>query len=150
MPQGTVLGPLMFLLFINDIGDNITSTIKLFADDCLLFRTIKSSQDTPKLQEDLNNITEWSNQWQMQFNAKKCYTLRVHRKRSPITHNYIMGGEELSSVASQAYLGVELHERLSWKQHIEKVASKAGRTSGFLRRNLGNCTPSLKKQAYIS
>ena len=150
VPQGTVLGPLMFLLFINDIGDNITSTIKLFADDCLLFRTIKWSQDTSKLQEDHNNITEWSNQWQMLFNAKKCYTLRVHRKRSPITHNYIMGGEELSSVASQAYLGVELHEKLSWKQHIEKVASKAGRTLGFVRRNLGNCTPSLKKQAYIS
>ena len=150
VPQGTVLGPLMFLLFINDIGDNITSTIKLFADDCLLFRTIKSDEDTSKLQEDLNNLNEWSNLWQMQFNAKKCYTLRVHRGRSPITHNYIMGREELTTVTNQAYLGVELHERLSWKQHIESVASKAGRTLGFLRRNLGKCSPSLKKQAYIA
>ena len=61
-----------------------------------------------------------------------------------------MGGEELCAVSSQAYLGVEIHERLSWKSHIEAVASKAGRTLGFLRRNLGKCSPALKKQAYIS
>ena len=147
VPQGTVLGPLMFLLFINDIGENITSTIKLFADDCLLFQ---SSEDTSKLQKDLSNLNEWANLWQMKFNAKKCYTLRVHRGKTPILHNYIMGGEELSSVPNQTYLGVELHERLSWKQHIESVATKAGRTLGFLRRNLEKYTPTLKKQAYIS
>ena len=150
VPQGTELGPLMFLLFINDIGDNITSTIKLFADDCLLFLTIKSDEDTSKLQEDLNNLNELSNLWQMQLNAKKCYTLRVYRSRSPIAHNYIMGGEELTTVTNQAYLGVELHERFSWKKHIESVALKAGRTRGFLRRNLGKCSPSLKKQTYIA
>ncbi len=72
VPQGTVLGPLMFLLFINDIGDNINSTIKLFADDCLLFRTIKSIEDTEQLQKDLNELDNWSHQWQMKFNAKKC------------------------------------------------------------------------------
>ena len=150
VPQGTVLGPLMFLLFINDIGDDIGSSIKLFADDCLLFRTISSIEDTTKLQRDLNTLHEWSNRWQMKFNAKKCYTMRIHRGKHPITHNYTMGGEELCAVSSQAYLGVEIHERLSWKPHIEAVVSKAGKTLGFLRRNLGKCHTNIKKQAYIS
>jgi len=101
-------------------------------------------QNTSKLQEDLSNLHEWSNRWQMKFNAKKCYTLRVHRKQNPIIHNYTMGSEELSSVSSQAYLGVELHEQLHWKHHIEAVVSKASRTLGFLRRNLGNCKQTYK------
>ena len=150
VPQGTVLGPLMLLLFINDIGDDIGSSIKLFANDCLLFRTISSIEDTTKLQKDLNTLHEWSNRWQMKFNAKKCYTMRIHRGKHPITHNYTMGGEELCAVSSQAYLGVEIHERLSWKPHIEAVVSKAGKTLGFLRRNLGKCHINIKKQAYIS
>ena len=66
VPQGTVLGPLMFILFINDIGENITSSIKLFADDCLLFREINSEQDAKDLQNDLNDVINWSKHWQMQ------------------------------------------------------------------------------------
>ncbi|XP_072030517.1 uncharacterized protein [Amphiura filiformis] len=76
--------------------------------------------------------------------------MRIHRNKTPITHTYIMGGEELCTASSQAYLGVELHERLSWKTHIESVASKAGRTLGFLRRNLGKCSTDIKEQAYTS
>ena len=70
VPQGTVLGPLMFLLYINDIGDNINSSIKLFADDCLLFRKIKTSEDTKVLQKDLSQLCNWTEKWQMLFNAK--------------------------------------------------------------------------------
>ena len=83
VPQGTVQGPLMFLLYINDIGDEITSSIKLFADDCLLFRTIKSTDDTKILQDDLSKLGLWTSKWQMMFNAKKYYTMRLHRKKQP-------------------------------------------------------------------
>ena len=116
----------------------------------LTLPTISSIEDTTKLQKDLNTLHEWSNRWQMKFNAKKCYTMRIHRGKHPITHNYTMGGEELCAVSSQAYLSVEIHERLSWKPHIEAVVSKAGKTLGFLRRNLGKCHTNIKKQAYIS
>ncbi|XP_072042992.1 uncharacterized protein [Amphiura filiformis] len=119
-------------------------------DDCLLFRTIKTPADANQLQEDLNSLDDWSHQWQMRFNAKKCYTMRIHRKKKPITHQYIMGKEELSAVSSQAYLGVEIHEQLSWKPHIEAVASKAGKTLGFIRRNLGKYSSIIKTQAYTS
>ena len=65
VPQGTVLGPLLFLIYINDIIENITSKLKLFADDCLLYRTITSEQDTMALQKDLDTLVQWASKWQM-------------------------------------------------------------------------------------
>ena len=150
VPQGTVLGPLMFLLYINDIGDKIDSTIKLFADDCLLFRQIKTTDDAAQLQKDLDSLHTWTEEWQMNFNSKKCYTMRIHRKKQPTIQNYNLGGDILQAVPSQAYLGVEIHEQLSWKPHITSTAAKAGRTLGFLRRNISKCSSNIKQQAYIS
>ena len=68
VPHGTVLGPLMFLLYINDIADNVSSSLRLFADDCLLYRTIKSTEDSILLQKDLHLLSKWASVWQMQFN----------------------------------------------------------------------------------
>ena len=72
VPQGTVLGPLMFLIYINDINQNIQSSVRLFADDCVLYRVIKSSEDCRYLQEDLNHLVHWTNLWQMNLNSDKC------------------------------------------------------------------------------
>ena len=72
VPQGTVLGPALFLIYINDIADNISSNIRLFADDCVLYRTINNTSDNELLQEDLSKLEQWSNIWQMDFNVKKC------------------------------------------------------------------------------
>ena len=73
VPQGTVLGPLMFLIYINDIANNISpgTHIRLFADDCVLYRVIQSLQDTGILQKDLTSLTDWSTTWQMSFNTAK-------------------------------------------------------------------------------
>ena len=76
VPQGTVLGPLMFLLYINDISNNLTSHIRLFADDCIIYRTILSPEDLLHLQEDLDRIFNWTTHWQMQFNVQKCVVLQ--------------------------------------------------------------------------
>ena len=67
VPQGTVLGPLMFLLYINDITKDINSPLRLFADDCLLYRVINSVEDINRLQEDLNKLSEWTDTWQLKF-----------------------------------------------------------------------------------
>ena len=149
MPQGTVLGPLMFLLYINDIGEDITSSVKLFADDCLLFRTIKSIDNT-KILQDLSKLGLWTSKWQMMFNAKKCYTMRLHRKKEPIIQNYTMGDDVLTTVSSQAYLEVEIHKMLSWKPHIKAMTSRANKTLSFIRRNLWQCSSSVKQQAYTA
>jgi hypothetical protein len=68
---------MMFLLYVNDVGEGVNSEVKLFADDCLLYRTIESESDTKQLQEDLSKMTEWSKKWLMIFNAKKCYVMRL-------------------------------------------------------------------------
>ena len=69
VPQGTVLDPLLFLIFINDLPDNLNSSAKLFVDDCLLYREVNTTSDTYKLQEDLDMLQEWESKWQIAFNA---------------------------------------------------------------------------------
>jgi hypothetical protein len=78
VPQGTVIGPLLFLLFINDITDNIKhSQLRLFADDCLIYKEVASREDQQALQEDLDTLMTWSHTWQMLFNVDKCYTMNL-------------------------------------------------------------------------
>ena len=77
VPQGTVLGPLMFLCHINDLPDCVKSQVRLFADDCLLYRTVTSHKDQEILQNDLSELEKWASTWGMRFNAKKCYIMSV-------------------------------------------------------------------------
>ena len=137
VPQGTVLGPLMFLTYINDINRNISGTIKLFADDArgLLFRQIRSDADCLSLQKDLDTLYSWARKWRMQFNASKCHVLQITRKKSIITHDYSLGQDTLTVVPSHPYLGIEIDNKLSWKQQIEKTKNKSIRTLNMVRRN---------------
>ena len=82
VPQGTVLGPLLFLCHINDLPDSVKSQVRLFADDCLLYRQIKSQADHLVLQKDLQSLERWAEKWGMRFNASKCYILSVQNKSS--------------------------------------------------------------------
>lgn len=134
VPQGTVLGPLMFILYINDIGNDTSSSIRLFADDCLLYRRIASREDSETLQRDLDQMCKWAKIWQMNFNPGKCSVLRVTLKRKPISNRYIMCGETLSQVQHHPYLGVELSHNLSWAHHVNIIAAKGHRILNFLRR----------------
>ena len=73
IPQGTVLGPLLFLCHINDLPLSVDSKITLFADDCLIYRKINSIEDKVQLQKDLDSLQDWAENWGMRFNAQKCY-----------------------------------------------------------------------------
>ena len=150
VPQGTVLGPLMFLIYINDIGEHITSNLRLFADDSLLYCAIDIPQDCLALQEDLDKLSQWSYKWQMSFNVSKCKSLSITRKRNPYLHQYTMNGQELESVKSHPYLGVELTQSLNWNNHINNITTKANRSLGFIKRNLKRCPEQIKDQAYKS
>ena len=79
VPQGTVLGPIMFLCHINDLPDCVNSSVRLFADDCLLYRTIKNEKDHHTLQKDLLNLEKWASDWGTRFNAKKCYIMSINK-----------------------------------------------------------------------
>lgn len=79
VPQGTVLGPLLFLIYINDLPDCVTSRVRLFADDCLIYREIHNPEDQLALQKDLDILEQWANKWGMQFNPSKCNILSISR-----------------------------------------------------------------------
>lgn len=150
VPQGTVLGPLLFLLYINDLPSRVKSQARLFADDCLLYRPISSIEDQVLLQKDLESLDSWADTWGMRFNAQKCYIMRISRSRTPHTFNYSLCGHVLEQVQTIPYLGVTFSEDLSWSPHIDKITGKSNRTLGFLRRNLKACPQKLKATAYFS
>jgi hypothetical protein len=93
VPQGSVLGPTLFLLYINDIADEVNSTIRLFADDSILYREIRGEEDQKQLQKDLNTVFAWADKWQMSFNASKCQLLTITRKTKPRIHNYTVSNQ---------------------------------------------------------
>lgn len=144
VPQGTVLGPLLFLIYINDLPDNIKSNVKLFADDCLLYREIHTESDTHKLQKDLDTLQTWEQTWQMKFNADKCFVIRAGTKRNTIDKNYTIHNQTLESVPHSKYLGVTISKDLAWKTHINNITNKANKTLGYIRRNLHGCTHKVK------
>ena len=104
VPQGTVLGPLLFLLYVNDINDNINSTIRMFADDCVLYRIIKTLNDHHHLQNDLDIIIQWAIKWQMNLNADKSAVLHCTRSRSPYLIDYFTNGKPLPTHEQHQYL----------------------------------------------
>ena len=81
VPQGTVLGPLLFSLYINDITEDIDSDLRLFADDCVCYREIKDTEDTVKLQEDIDHLGCWARSWGKRFQPAKCNIMQITRKR---------------------------------------------------------------------
>ena len=150
VPQGTVTGPLWFLIFINDLPNNISSKIRLFADDCVIYRTIRGPSDADLLQQDLHKLTDWQNKWLMRFNEKKCYVMRIAQARSPLQFEYTLNGSQLQSTSCHGYLGVDISSDLKWNQHIFRTAAKANRALGFVRRNLKPCSRRIKNLAYVT
>ena len=150
VPQGTVLGPLLFLIYINDLPENINSSVRLFADDCVLYKKITSIRDTVILQKDLETLSSWEHRWQMSFNPDKCYVLRIPSSRSPIITSYKLGNSILQETKQHSYLGVDIQNDLKWDTHINRITSSASKTLGFIRRNLGACTMDTKKSAYTA
>ena len=118
VPQGTVLGPILFLLHINDVPSIVSSKVRLFADDCLIYRQIKSNNDQIELQRDLNLLESWGAKWGMRFNAAKCNIMRVSRMRLPFLYSYKLSGQVLDEVKDSKYLGVTISDNLDWSKHI--------------------------------
>ena len=148
VPQGTVLGPLLFLTYINDLPEHIKCTTRLFADDCLIYTSVTEEKDMDTLQEDLKALETWQDTWKMSFNPSKCSIMVISNKKTPLSRDYAFCGQTLRHSSSQPYLGVQLDSKLSWGEHVGNTAAKANRTLGFLRRNLWFCPKEVKTTAY--
>jgi len=151
VPQGTVLGPLLFLVYINDLPTNVThSNARLFADDCIVYKIIRTQEDAAKLQEDLNRLQDWERTWMMQFHPDKCQLLRITNKRNVIQADYQIHDQSLSQADEAKYLGVKIQNKLSWSTHIAEIARKADHTRAFLQRNMRACPFQIRAQCYTT
>ena len=144
------MGPLLFLLFINDLSDKIRHQTRLFADDCIVYRPINGPEDCAILQQDLHALADWEHTWGMEFHPKKYSIMSILRARSKIKHQYILKGHTLEVQDATKYLGVDQQSTLSWKLHIDRISKKANSMLGFLRRNLRSCSEDTKAKAYYS
>ena len=106
VPQGSVLGPLLFLIYINDLDDTIKSNVLKFVDDTKVFRRINNDGDQLHLQNDLDRLVKWSEKWQMLLNSGKCKCL--HTGHGNLDVNYKMGDTVLGTTVKENYLGITI------------------------------------------
>ncbi len=150
VPQGSVLGPCLFLFYINDMPDNVESTVRLFADDTIVYAALKPTSNSITLQHDLDKLARWEKDWNMEFHPDKCEVIPITRKKVPQYNKYTLNGHTLEITDTAKYLGVNINSNLSWNKHIDSITSKANKTLGFLRRNVKVSSPKIKAQAYMS
>ena len=126
VPQGTVLGPLLFLTCINNLPDAVQhSSARFSADDSLLYRRIKDQQDKALLQEDLDSLKEWEHTWQIEFNPSKCSVILImpNEQRKVLTSSYLLHRQTLETTSASKYLGITINSDLSWSTYVEDVAA---------------------------
>lgn len=142
VPQGSILGPILFLLYTNDLGSNLSqgTSIALYADDAKIFRPILSAYDCRMLQADLHRLENWSGLWKLSFNTAKCKILSFYR--SPhFSFPYCLNNDTLTNITEFNDLGVNVSKNFSWKLHIRTIVSKAQRLMGLIKRTLGFNAP---------
>lgn len=149
VPQGTVLGPILFLLYINDLPQAVSSSLKLFADDSVIYRKINTVDDHVILQNDLRQLERWAERWQMKFSPSKCHTLRITLKRQPSEFIYTICGSPVEGVRFHKHLGVYITCTLSWSKQCEEIKKKANRVLTVLQRNISSVSPAIKERSYL-
>ena len=149
VPQGSVLGPLLFLLYIDDIHSAIShSSVLMFADDIALYKEVISSSDQEMLQADLSQVFKWSCKWQLNLNPSKCETICISYRCSPPAANYRLNNHALSTKPVVRYLCIFINYHLKWSDHVKHITAKATRSLNVLRHSLYTCPPSVKSAVY--
>ena len=146
--QGSVLGPIPLLVYINDLPKQVKSRVKLFADDTAMYLAISSTTEGQILQTELACLEQWGKMWDMQYNPSECQVLHVTRKVKTLNTKCILNNVELESASATKYIGVTMADDLSWSPHIDNTTKKAKQTFGFLKRNIRVHNKDLKSVAY--
>ena len=136
VPQGSILGPLLFLLYINDIVEDINSSIRLFADDTTLYIIVDNPLHAAnQLNSDLSKIHQWATKWLVTFNPSKSESVIFSRKRNKPNHpNLVMDQQSIQEVNSHRHLGLVLSNDCTWHDHLEYIKSKAWTRINVMRK----------------
>ena len=143
VPQGSIIGPILFVLFINDLPDGLTpnTDLALYADDTKIWRTIHSELDNDILQGDIDYLNSWATLNKMRFHSQKCKVVSIANRLPPllgilpnIQYFYSLGGNPLEYVERERDLGVDINSKLNFNDHCERILSKAKQQLGMVRR----------------
>ena len=137
IPQGSVLGPVLFTCYVNDMPETVQSMTRMFADDTKVFAQCNTQEQCQQLQTDLNTLQDWADKWQLRFNAKKCKIMHLGNKNNEET--YLMKDNltevDLEKTECEKDLGVHVDPSLKFSKHCEKATNKANRLLGMIRRS---------------
>lgn len=135
VPQGSNLGPLLFLMFIDDITERLCTQFSLFADDLKLFTRVESTQDCHFVQNTINLLNCWCKENKLKLNITKCSVMSITLKKSPIIYNYSIDGSQLHRTYKVRDLGVIYNSAFNFNDHVLDLAASATKTMGFIIRN---------------
>ena len=144
IPQGSVLGPILFVIYINDLPDVISSYAFMFADDTKLYRPITCTIDPTVLQSDLDSLQDWSSKWLLMFHPDKCKSMTVCKSTSCQASTYSLKPNDrnsqdprkpLNTCKEEKDLGVTFDNQLSFSPHIYNQINKANKLLGMIRRS---------------
>jgi hypothetical protein len=150
VPQGSVLGPLLFLLYINDITDSFHEdiSIKLFADDLKIYMEIEDNSQSTVFQEYINAVADWADQWQLKLSYNKCHFMRVSLRKSEAPVCYSLNNIPLSRVLSCNDLGICMDFSMSFSEHINSLAVRAKQRASLLLKCFLSKDPSMLTKAF--
>ena len=140
VPQGSNLGPLLFLLFIDDLGDVISCQKLFFADDLKLFLKITSTLDCQQLQQNICSVCDWASKNRLSLNKDKCFAMTYSRKKENIIFPYRIENSLINRTERIKDLGILFDTKLQFIEHIHEMVSKSFRTYGFIYRNCRDFT----------
>jgi hypothetical protein len=156
VPQGSIRGPLLFVLFINDLPSYLSdgTDLVLYADDTKIWRKISSSSDCFSLQSDIDHLNNWASQNKMKFHPSKCKVLTISSRSSDSatsSFTYCLGSSSLNFADVETDLGVDITPKLSWNSQCNRLYSKACQQLGIVKRNGHIVTDSKSRRAlYLS
>ncbi|XP_069618598.1 uncharacterized protein [Ranitomeya imitator] len=148
VPQGSVLGPVLFNIFINDLVEGLHSKISIFADDTKLCKAVNTREDSILLQMDLDKLETWAERWQMRFNNDKCKVIHMGRRNQ--CHHYTLNGKPLGKSDREKDLGILVNDKLTWSSQCQAAAAKANRIMGCIKRGLDTHDESIILPLYKS
>ena len=134
VPQGSVLGPLLFVIYINDLPNELLSAVYMFADDTKMFREMKDNSDHNILQSDLHRLNQWAKDWMLSFHPGKSSVL--HLGKTNPQNKYFLNNQELQNSSTEKDLGVIVDDKLKFEEHIQSKISKARQIWGLIRRSI--------------